>query len=197
VWGTSENSYLPADERKKQLARCVSHLCHVQACVNPQHLASESAASNKARQICSSNRFCNNRRHGPEPCMLADEFPDTALEAHFAVRTKSVTFEERLSQVEQARLPQPVVAIPELVPSPIRRQLQSASQNSPSIESLRALAATLSDFLSQPTRCNRALLSLQTKRSLQNEAVTLCGATRNGNAALLKDNWNKKHFRRK
>jgi hypothetical protein len=81
--------------------------------------------------------------------MIADEFPDTALEAHFAVRTKSVTFEERLSQVEQARLPQPVVAIPELIPSPIRRQLQSASQNSPSIESLRTLAATLSDFLSQ------------------------------------------------
>lgn len=47
----------------------VSHLCHNSLCVNPDHLAWESQATNTSRNACVINRQCS--QHGGQPdCLL-------------------------------------------------------------------------------------------------------------------------------
>lgn len=50
----------------------VSHVCHNKKCINPDHLAYESAAENNSRKICQGNGECTGHR-GSKRCV----FPDT------------------------------------------------------------------------------------------------------------------------
>lgn len=58
------------DSRSDNLAGLhVSHLCHNQLCVNPQHLSAEAAAINADRVRCVNRNDCST--HGPHPpCLL-------------------------------------------------------------------------------------------------------------------------------
>jgi Zinc-binding loop region of homing endonuclease len=126
AWGVSENTSLQANERKVQLARCISHLCRVPLCINPDHLIAETTTENDVRQHCGGARFClMGEGHGEDECILSDPVSAEFIERHTSTTGNKMTFEERMTQIAAARTNAPE-APPVLLPSPARRLLIEA-----------------------------------------------------------------------